>query len=978
MKVHANTLVFRDLDSFGEFYHNKPLYVEAVVEGMKVRRALVDAGSGVNIIPTHIFLEMRGSADQIRPTQVELNAFNGVGVKSRGCVNAVLEVGPIKTNNKFHVVDGSSSYHILLGRPWIHLHRCVPSSWHQCIKSSWRKKDISISATITPFDAGEAHLMDASFYEQLPLPGVNKIRPVQEYTIGTPRQKAVQKNTLMEEAPKENTKKRATAIEDLGLRKEILPGGGYRCIENAPFQLQDEAKQKEEELEEINLGTEEHPRPLFVCKTLGEKEKRDLIALLTEFRDVFAWNYDKMPGLDPNLVTHNLAVRKGATPVKQAPRKFSNEIEAQVKKEIKKLLAAKFVKPIQHPSWLAIVPVKKKNGQIRCCVDFRDLNKACPKDDFSLPDVDRMVDVTAGFERFSFMDRFSGYNQIRMAPGDKVKTAFRTPVGNFYYTVMPFGLKNAGATYQRAMTAIFHDIMHDFVEDYVDDLVVKSTSGKQHTKHLRAVFTRCRKYRLKMNPMKYAFGVSSGKFLGFRVHKGGISADEDKIKAIQDMESPKDIKGLQKFIGKLGYIRRFIPALGELLGPLRPLLKEKNTFTWGQHHQAVIDKIKNVLTSTHTMTSPQLGAPLKVYLAVGEEAVSGLIAQEGEGKEKPIAYVSKAMKGPEQRYSSPEKHCLALVEYDVKLVTPTTIKSQDLADLLSIYPKKATIEELPDQISRTIETVYACNEEETWTLMFDGAPSNPQGGARVVLIDSHGRNLSFIFRLDFSCTNNEAEYEALMLDLKMAQEVGIKKLHVKGDSNIIIQQILGGYGTKERSLALCREQVWRMMKVFDKISFEHVPRTENKHADALPTLGSRVTIQNGQHALEHRVAESPAREEGMSVEGKINDWRTPLHEQLRTLNITKETRGFCLLNGQMFRKSNDGLLMKCVGEEERKEKAEQLHGATCGEEGPGLYRRLQRWGIYWPKMKFHCDELQASCKACQETKESMQICNVHN
>ncbi|KAL4305999.1 hypothetical protein AHAS_Ahas16G0134400 [Arachis hypogaea] len=150
---------------------------------------------------------MGGSADQIRPTQVGLNAFNGVSVKSRGCVNAVLEVGPIKTNNKFHVVDGSSSYHILLGRPWIHLHRCVPSSWHQCIKSSWRGKDISISATVTPFDAGEAHLVDASFYEELALPGVNKIRPVQECTIGTPRQKAVRKDTLMEEAPKENTKK---------------------------------------------------------------------------------------------------------------------------------------------------------------------------------------------------------------------------------------------------------------------------------------------------------------------------------------------------------------------------------------------------------------------------------------------------------------------------------------------------------------------------------------------------------------------------------------------------------------------------------------------------------------------------------------------------------------------------------------------------------------------------------------------------
>ncbi|XP_072087044.1 uncharacterized protein [Arachis hypogaea] len=155
------------------------------------------------------------------------------------------------------------------------------------------------------------------------------------------------------------------------------------------------------------------------------------------------------------------------------------------------------------------------------------------------------------------------------------------------------------------------------------------------------------------------------------------------------------------------------------------------------------------------------------------------------------------------------------------------------------------IEELPDQIPGTIETVHACNEEETWTLMFDGTPLNPQGGAGVVLTDSHERNMSFMFRLDFSCTNNEAEYEALMLGLKMDQEVGIKKLHVKGDSNLIIQQIQGGYSTKERSLDLYREQVWRMMKVFDKISFEHVPQIENKHADALATLESRVTIQNG-------------------------------------------------------------------------------------------------------------------------------------
>ncbi|RYR49089.1 hypothetical protein Ahy_A07g035382 [Arachis hypogaea] len=127
------------------------------------------------------------------------------------------------------------------------------------------------------------------------------------------------------------------------------------------------------------------------------------------------------------------------------------------------------------------------------------------------------------------------------------------------------------------------------------------------------------------------------------------------------------------------------------------------------------------------------------------------------------------------------------------------------------------------------------------------------------------------------------------------------------------------------------------MKVFENISFEHVSRIENKHADALATLGSRVTIQNGQHALEHHTAESSTREERISMEGKINDWRMPQHEHLRTLNITKETRGFFLLNGKMSKRSNDRLLMKCVKEEEGKEKVKQLHGATCGEEGPGLY-----------------------------------------
>ena len=159
-----------------------------------------------------------------------------------------------------------------------------------------------------------------------------------------------------------------------------------------------------------------------------------------------------------------------------------------------------------------------------------------------------------GFEKFSFIDGYSGYNQIRMAPEDAKKTAFRTPKGNFYNKVMPFGLKNAGATYQRAMTTIFQDMMHKEIEDYVDDIVVKSGKGEEnHIAVLDRVFERCRANKMKMNPLKCAFGVSAGKFLGFVVHRNGI--EPSKIKAILEMPPPTTLKQLKSLMGKISYIR---------------------------------------------------------------------------------------------------------------------------------------------------------------------------------------------------------------------------------------------------------------------------------------------------------------------------------------------------------------------------------------------------------------------------------------
>lgn len=386
----------------------------------------------------------------------------------------------------------------------------------------------------------------------------------------------------------------------------------------------------------MNLAEEEgEPQPIYISKKMTPEEKGEITQLIKQYKKVFAWTYEEMPGLAPNVITHHLHISPMAFPVKQHPRPFRPELEIQIKQEVERLLKAKFIKPIQHPNWLAnIVPVKKKNGQIRCCIDYRDLNKACPKDEFPLPNIDTLVDATAGHQMFSFMDGFSGYNQIRMVGEDAEKTAFWTPMGNFYYEVMPFGLKNAGATYQRAMTAMFHDMLHDTVEDYVDDLVVKSKTRGSHLADLKRVFERCLKYNLKMNPLKCAFGVTAGKFLGFLVHRQGIDIDPGKARAIREMPRPSSVKQLKSFLGRVSYVRRFIPALAETMVPFADLLKKNARFNWKPEHEVAFEQIKSALSLTSTMIAPRPGQPLVMYITSTNKFVGALLAQEIDGQGK--------------------------------------------------------------------------------------------------------------------------------------------------------------------------------------------------------------------------------------------------------------------------------------------------------------------------------------------------------
>ena len=197
------------------------------------------------------------------------------------------------------------------------------------------------------------------------------------------------------------------------------------------------------------------------------------------------------------------------------------------------------------------------------CIDFKKLNKACPKDSYPLLRIDQLVDATSQHVLLTFMDSFSRYNQIRMAPKDEEKTTFITNRGLYCYRVMPFGLKNAGATYQRLVNKIFKEQIGRNMEVYVDDMLVKSKSSRNHVADLEETFGALRKYRMKLNPTKCAFGVTSGKFLGFMVSGRGIEANPEKIRAIQEMIAPKSIKEVQRLTGRIAALNRFVVRSAE-------------------------------------------------------------------------------------------------------------------------------------------------------------------------------------------------------------------------------------------------------------------------------------------------------------------------------------------------------------------------------------------------------------------------------
>ncbi|GKV18246.1 hypothetical protein SLEP1_g28653 [Rubroshorea leprosula] len=506
---------------------------------------------------------------------------------------------------------------------------------------------------------------------------------------------------------------------------------------------------------------------------LTEKERAELLEFLRINQDVFAWTTDEMLGIPAELTVHKLSTDPTRRPV------------------------AGFIRRVEYSEWVSNpVLVKKPNGKWRMCIDFTNLNDACPKDPHPLPNVEKLVERAAGHEWMSFLDASSGYHQVQLLLDDQEKTAFYAGDAIYCYVMMSFGLKNAGATYQKLVQIVFKLQIGRNIEVYVNDMIVTS-----------------------LNPLKCTFAVESGKFLGYVVSKKGIEVNLEKVQAVRQMEPPKTVKDVQRLTGRVAALHRFIARSAEKCLHFFKALREPKNFPWTAECQKAFDELKQYLASAPLLSKPVEGESLYMYLGVTEEAVSSVLLREENKNQKPICYVSKVLQGAEQKYPLVEKAFFALVcaarklrayfqshqivvytdfplrkilqkpklsgrligwsvelsEYDLKFQPRTTIKGQVVADFLV------------ECISTTVKEKTP--EHPVWVLYVDRAANVEGSGAGAVLLGPDGFKSEHALRFKFQTTNNAAEYEALIYGLKLASELKVQSIQIFNDSQLVVCQL---------------------------------------------------------------------------------------------------------------------------------------------------------------------------------------------
>ena len=392
---------------------------------------------------------------------------------------------------------------------------------------------------------------------------------------------------------------------------------------------------------------------------LTDDQQVKLKSLLKQYDDVFAHTPDQLGR--SSVVKHTIDTGTHP-PIRLRSYRTSPPNKEEINKQINEMLENDIISPSVSPWSAPVVLVKKSDGSMRFCVDYRKLNSITRKDSHPLPRITEALDALGGAQYFSTLDLRSGYWQIAMDEESKQKTAFITHNGLYEFNVLPFGLCNSPATFQRLMTHILRGLEWSICLVYIDDLIIFSRTFDEHITHLEQVFKRLREANVRLKPSKCHFVKPQVEYLGHVVSKDGLSPNPDKIKAVRDFPIPTNTTGVKAFLGLCNYYRRFIKGFAQIAAPLNRLTSKNVPFQWTNDCQQALDHLKQALISAPILAYPDFSLPFHLYVDASQTGIGLTLGQIVEGREVAIAYAGRDFNQAERNYSATEREALAVID----------------------------------------------------------------------------------------------------------------------------------------------------------------------------------------------------------------------------------------------------------------------------------------------------------------------------
>lgn len=635
--------------------------VEATINGCEVGGCLIDGGAAINVISSWFMNE--AGLEPNKFSTIRLKVADQRCVRSLGQINQIpVTVNGVTVKLDFHVLDissGKGGYPMILGRPWLRQVRAV---------NYWDKGKMKIG---TSLNRVSIRVIPESSSDSV------ETNSSEDYSSS----EGQSEESSWDSEPEDNSSVESDISEAELYAIDVLPQVVSDSMQFIDDQDIDQTKQNEL-LSKVKFGP-----------TLTIQEKAELEGLVLEYSDLFVTRHCDLPAI--TVDEHRIELTEDARPVRSRQKRMAPEKMSVLRAELDRLLEGGFITEVKNTEWVSLVViVPKKGGKWRVCVNYKALNKFTKKDRQPLPHIDELLDEVAGHQMFTFCDGYAGYHQVKVHKDSILYTTFTTPWGTYAYLRMPFGLCNAGGTFQRVQLKIFGPYIGQFIRVYLDDFAVYG-DRISHVIQVKAAFQKLREHGCSLSPEKCKIGFEEGPLLGHIVFNGGMRVDPDKVKRITEMSRPVSREQVAKLWGTTIYHNRFIPNLAGIGRPISALTSKAVPFVWSDQCEQAFSYIKERLASDPVVRNPVWDKQFIINPSTTEYAVAAVLLQNDEvGRAHPIYYASRLLTLCEQKYTPLEKLGVALLfactkfKHYILSSNQSTLVQSDVEGLKQILQQK--------------------------------------------------------------------------------------------------------------------------------------------------------------------------------------------------------------------------------------------------------------------------------------------------